>query len=258
MRNGKQRREGEREQPRDVKKPVAHLAFQEPDRHAAISAEIAEPVTRLRPRRHAPRDCRADDASGPERPLSALRSVGAHSSLFAFPCLDHDPETISRRDNRKMAQARATLTAARGRISGATPHMPPHIWCGWRPRSRCPSEPGDIVRKAWRKAENIWRTRPRRTTRTSRRSICRPRRTPHGRRRRPDGCRRRSAVRPARRRTERPAAADLGARAAGLAPPRPAPAPISTASIPSSGRPSKRSTARCWFSPAPAPARRAC
>ena len=69
MRNGEQRREGEGKQPRDVKKPVAHLTFQEPDQHAAISAEFAEPVTRLRPRRHAPRDCRTDDASGPEKPV---------------------------------------------------------------------------------------------------------------------------------------------------------------------------------------------
>ena len=36
IRDGEQRRKGEGEQPRDVKKPVAHLAFQKPDRHAVI------------------------------------------------------------------------------------------------------------------------------------------------------------------------------------------------------------------------------
>ena len=103
--NGEQRREGERDQPRDVKKPVAHLAFQKSDRRAATSAETASPAA---PNAGLPACLAIGRAADAKRtcygPFSVLRSVGAHSSLFAFPCLDHDPETISRRDHRKMAK----------------------------------------------------------------------------------------------------------------------------------------------------------
>ncbi len=62
--NGKQRREGQRDQPRNIKKPVIHLTFQGPERHSALSARNRGVDDATAPRRHAPNLCRPFAATG--------------------------------------------------------------------------------------------------------------------------------------------------------------------------------------------------